>query len=106
MWIMRVTKEDVEKMASLARLHFSEEEKVRTRRHLEQILTYVEKLKELNTKEVEPTYFIQNRGEAMREDWVEASLPRREALRNAPSQARGFFRVPKVILKSRRKKVE
>jgi len=103
---MRVTKEDVEKMASLARLHFSEEEKARTRRHLEQILTYVEKLKELNTKDVEPTYFIQNPGEVMREDRVEPSLPRKEVLRNAPTPARGFFRVPKVISQSRRKKVE
>jgi len=94
---MRITERDVEKVASLARLHFSDEEKKKFRVQLEQILTYVEQLNELNTENVEPTYFVQHTGDAMREDQVKASLPREEALRNAPAKAHGFVRVPKVI---------
>ena len=94
---MRVSKKDVEKVATLSRLYFSEEEKEKFRFQLEQILTYVEQLNELNTENVEPTYFVQHTGDAMREDQVRASLPREEVLRNAPAKAHGFVRVPKVI---------
>lgn len=101
---MQITKEDVDKVVSLAKLHFSEEEKEKFRGHLDQILTYVEKLNELNTEDVEPTYYVQHTGEVMREDRVEKSLSQEEALKNAPAKVRGFVCVPKVISQSRRKK--
>ncbi|MBN2031624.1 Asp-tRNA(Asn)/Glu-tRNA(Gln) amidotransferase subunit GatC [bacterium] len=94
---MRIQKEDVEKIAKLAKLQFSEDEIEKFRGHLEEILTYVNKLNELNTDGVEPTYYVQHAGDVMREDRVKPSLPREEALKNAPAQDKGFFRVPKVI---------
>ena len=94
---MRITIEDVEKIAALAKLHLDEEEKDRYRAHLEQILTYVQKLNELNTEDIEPTYYVQYSEDVMREDRAEPSLPREKALQNAPLQAHGFVRVPKVI---------
>ena len=99
---MRVTKADVGKLASLARLRLSEEEKEKYRGHLEQILTYVEKLNDLNTEEVEPTTFVRQSEEVMREDEVEPSLYRRDVIKNAPAHSRGFFGVPKVINHKRR----
>lgn len=94
---MKVTIEDVEKVAALAKLHLDEEEKKKYREQLEQILTYVQKLNELDTEQVEPTYYVQYAGDAMRDDRVTSSLPREKALQNAPLQAHGFVRVPKVI---------
>ncbi len=94
---MYIQKEDVEKIAKLAKLQFSEDEIERFRTHLEEILAYVNKLNELDTEGVEPTYYVQHTGDAMREDQVKPSLPRQEALKNAPAQDKGFFRVPKVL---------
>lgn len=94
---MEVCKKEVEKIAKLAKLHLSEEEKDKFRGHLNQILAYVEKLNELDTEDVEPTSYVQHSGDVMREDRVMESLPQREALRNAPAKDCGFIRVPKVI---------
>lgn len=99
--LMRVLNEDVEKIAKLAMLRFSEVEKESIRAHLDQILTYAEKLNELDTRDVEPTFSVQHSGDMMREDRVKPSLPKDAVLRNAPDQAHGFFRVPKVIPSSR-----
>lgn len=94
---MEVCRKEVEKIAKLAKLHLLEEEKDKFRGHLNQILDYVEKLDELDTEDVEPTSYVQHSGDVMREDRVGESLPRREALRNAPATDGGFIRVPKVI---------
>ena len=97
---MRITREDVEKIAVLAKLDFSEEEKECYRGHLEQILNYVQKLNELNTDHVEATYYVQHNRKAMRKDRSRPSLEREEVLKNVPKQAHGFFCVPKVIQKT------
>lgn len=94
---MRITKDDVEKVAKLAKIHLTEEEKERFRGDLEQILGYVEKLNEVDTESVTPTEFGHSSITKLREDRVESSLPRDDALRNAPVRKNGFFRVPKVI---------
>jgi aspartyl-tRNA(Asn)/glutamyl-tRNA(Gln) amidotransferase subunit C len=94
---MRIQKEDVKKIAKLAKLQFSDDEIETFQGHLEEILDYVNKLNELNTDHVEPTYYVQHTGEVMREDQEKHSLPREEALKNAPAQDKGFFRVPKII---------
>lgn len=94
---MRVTKSDVEKIARLAKLSVSEDEKARFQKQLDEILVYVEKLNALDTDGVEPTFAVQHRTEGMREDRATDSLSRENALMNAPSQNLGFFRVPKVI---------
>jgi len=94
---MKITREDVDKIASLAKLTFTDEEKESFRGHLEEIVSYVEKLNELETESVEPTYYIQEPGNAFRKDEIRPSLSQEEALANAPGKAHGFFRVPKVI---------
>ena len=98
---MPVTRNDVEHIAKLARLNFSEEEKEKLTRELNEILKYMEKLDELDTTNVEP---LSNVSELfppgvgmMRDDNVKPSLPRDEALMNAPDKTEKFFKVPKVI---------
>jgi aspartyl-tRNA(Asn)/glutamyl-tRNA(Gln) amidotransferase subunit C len=94
---MKITKEEVEHVAVLARLKFNEEEKERFTLQLNAILEYMEKLGELNTAQVEPTYHAVAQSNVFREDAVQPALPREVTLANAPDAEGGLFRVPKII---------
>jgi aspartyl-tRNA(Asn)/glutamyl-tRNA(Gln) amidotransferase subunit C len=94
---MSVTRKEVEHIAELARLKFSEEELDNFTEQLNQILAYVQKLNELDTENVEPLSHPVEGVNAFREDKVEGSVPRKEALKNAPAKDDQFFKVPKVI---------
>ncbi len=94
---MRITREEVEHVARLARLSLREEEVELFTRQLSDILSYVEKLNELNTKDVEPTSHVLPVKNIMREDETQRSIERELALSNAPDRTEEFFKVPKVI---------
>lgn len=98
---MAVTVKDVEHIARLARLEFSEEEKEKFTHQLNQILAYVEQLNKLDTSKVEPLSQVIElspaEGGIFREDEVKPSLSPEEALKNAPAKTETFFKVPKVI---------
>jgi aspartyl-tRNA(Asn)/glutamyl-tRNA(Gln) amidotransferase subunit C len=94
---MEISKEQVEHVARLARLEVSEDEKAMFARQLSGILTYMDQLKELETKGVEPTATVLPTDNVFRDDDVRPSLPQEKALANAPDQADGFFRVPKIL---------
>jgi aspartyl-tRNA(Asn)/glutamyl-tRNA(Gln) amidotransferase subunit C len=94
-----VTKKDVEKIADLARLQFSGAELDGFTGDLNNILNYVDQLKEVDVTGVEPLENINESVEknVLRRDEVNESLLQAEALKNAPKAADGFFLVPKVI---------
>ena len=94
---MAVTIKDVEYVASLARLEFTEAERERLVQQLNEILAYMEKLNELDTSKVEPLPHVIELSNVFREDTLIPSLTREEALKNAPDKSEKFFRVPKVI---------
>jgi aspartyl-tRNA(Asn)/glutamyl-tRNA(Gln) amidotransferase subunit C len=94
---MPVTVKDVEHIAKLSRLEFTDEEKIRFTDQLNQILDYIEKLNELDTTNVEPLSHVIELKNVFREDEVVPSIRQEEALKNAPSRTEKFFRVPKVI---------
>jgi aspartyl-tRNA(Asn)/glutamyl-tRNA(Gln) amidotransferase subunit C len=94
---MEITKEQVEHVARLARLEVSEEEKTIFARQLSGILTHIDQLKEVDTTGVEPTATVLPTENVFREDEVRPSLTQEQALANAPDQADGFFRVPKIL---------
>jgi aspartyl-tRNA(Asn)/glutamyl-tRNA(Gln) amidotransferase subunit C len=94
---MQITKEKIEHIAVLARLRLSEEEKELFVSQLSSILGYMEKLNELDTKDIEPTSHVLFLNNVMRDDLQAASLPREDALANAPSHTEKFYRVPKII---------
>ena len=94
---MEISKEQVEHVAKLARLEVSEDEKATFARQLSGILTYMDQLKELDTTGVEPTATVLPTDNVFREDEVRPSLSQEHALANAPDQADGFFRVPKIL---------
>lgn len=94
---MSVTIEQVEKIALLAKLSFTDEEKQVFVDQFNQILSYVEKLNELDTSQVEPTFHVLEQVNVLRDDRVEPWLTQEEVLANAPRAHHGFFSVPKVI---------
>ncbi|MFQ5770156.1 MAG: Asp-tRNA(Asn)/Glu-tRNA(Gln) amidotransferase subunit GatC [bacterium] len=94
---MPITIQDVDKVATLAKLHFSSEEKQQLARQLDQIVMYIEKLNELDTENVEPTSHVIDLKNVFREDKSEDWLTQEEALQNAPVKKKGYFSVPKVI---------
>ena len=94
---MEITQKEVEHVAELARLELSEDEKVTFARQLSGILNYMDQLRTLDTTGVEPTATVLPVDNIFREDEVRPSLPRDKALANAPDQAEGFFRVPRIL---------
>ena len=94
---LKITRKEVEHVAKLARLALRDEEIDILTGQLSNILTYVEKLNELDTKNVDPTSHVLPIKNVLREDEVRKSLEREKALGNAPDRTEEFFRVPKVI---------
>ena len=92
-----INKKEVEYVAHLARLRFSEEEKDKITTQLNEILMYIDKLNQVDTSGIEPTTHAINLNNAFRDDEVKQSLGRDLALSNAPDEGRNSFRVPKVI---------
>ncbi|AGK96341.1 Asp-tRNA(Asn)/Glu-tRNA(Gln) amidotransferase subunit GatC [Clostridium pasteurianum] len=94
---MSVSKKDVEYVAELARLSFSQEEKENLIGDLNSVLGYVEKLNELDTDDVEiivNPYYIENK---FREDEIEPSMELSSVLDNAPDKLEEYVVVPKII---------
>ena len=98
---MSITRTEVLKIADLAKLHFTEEELDAFVPQFQNILDYIEQLKEANIEGVEPTSHVSLSADfekhMFREDEVRDSLPVDESLANAPDPGSGHFRVPKVI---------
>jgi aspartyl-tRNA(Asn)/glutamyl-tRNA(Gln) amidotransferase subunit C len=97
---MEVTEKLLDELAHLARLQFTDEEKVELKKDLQKMIAFVEKLNEVNTEGVEPLLHLSNEVNILREDEVKGSISREEALLNAPVKDDAFFKVPKVIKKS------
>jgi aspartyl-tRNA(Asn)/glutamyl-tRNA(Gln) amidotransferase subunit C len=94
---MKISKEEVKHIAMLSRLDLDEKEIAVYQDQLSRILEYVEKLSEIDTSHVEPVSHVIELNNVMRQDIVKPSLPRDEALKNAPDPSDKFFRVPKII---------
>jgi aspartyl-tRNA(Asn)/glutamyl-tRNA(Gln) amidotransferase subunit C len=94
---MPITREEVEYVAHLSRLALTEAEMERFAGQLDAILHYMEKLNELDTEGIEPMVHGIESPELVRHDEVGESLPRQEALQNAPESSEGCFKVPRII---------
>jgi len=93
----KITMQEVEQVARLARLALSDAEKESMRRELDGILSYIDKLRALDTEGVPPTSHAVPMTNVMREDEPVPSLPQADMLENAPDRSGDFFRVPKII---------
>jgi aspartyl-tRNA(Asn)/glutamyl-tRNA(Gln) amidotransferase subunit C len=94
---MEISKQEVEKVAKLARLEITEAEKTAFAKQLSQILTHVETLKQYDTKGIDPTATVLGQVNVFRDDVVRPSLPVEKALANAPDRESDGFSVPKII---------
>ncbi len=89
----------VDGLAHLARLRFDDMEKESIRADLQKIVAFVEKLQTVDTTGVEPLLHITEATNVLRQDIVQGSVSREEALLNSPVKDDIFFKVPKVIKK-------
>lgn len=94
---MKIDSQTIDKMAHLARLNVQESEKAGIAESLEQILSWMEKLNELDTDGVEPLVHMSAEINSMRIDIASDPLNPERALSNSPSSRDSFFVVPKVL---------
>jgi aspartyl-tRNA(Asn)/glutamyl-tRNA(Gln) amidotransferase subunit C len=97
---VRITEKEVRYVADLANLKLTEAEVARFRAELDGILEHMDKLKEIDTSEVEPMAQVLYEDEetaTLRPDVPAAPLGSQTALANAPQPGPGYFKVPKVI---------
>ena len=98
---MPITKSDIEKVAQLAHLELDEEEVKMFSTQIAGIVTYIEQLNELDTKDIQPALGgltpEGERTDSSRDDQLKPSLGQKVALEEAPDPAEGHFRVPKVL---------
>jgi aspartyl-tRNA(Asn)/glutamyl-tRNA(Gln) amidotransferase subunit C len=93
------SREDLRRVASLARLALSDEEHELFARQLAQVLEYARQVQSVDTSGVPPTSHPTGAISPLREDEVQPSLPREAALSQAPEAdpAAGLFKVPRVL---------
>jgi len=94
---MSVSKDDIAKVATLARIKVSEEEIPKVTESINEILGLVDKMQQLDTSDVEPLANPHDAVQILREDVVTATDDRENLLKNAPESESGLFLVPKVI---------
>jgi aspartyl-tRNA(Asn)/glutamyl-tRNA(Gln) amidotransferase subunit C len=96
---MKITEETVDHIAHLARLEFEGEKKETIKEDLERILQFIDKLKQLETNNVEPLVYMTNEVNRLRVDETKVTLSQEEVLKNAPKKDSDYFRIPKVLEK-------
>ncbi len=94
---MKLTDEEVKRIALLARLGISEDEVAKFRGQLSNILENFEILQEVNTSEVQPTSQVTGLRNVVKNDEVIPSLTQREIMANAPQEEDGFFKIRAVL---------
>lgn len=94
---MKVNEELIDHIANLSKLSFEGAQKEAIRQDLERMISFVDKLSELDTTGVEPLIFMSEEVNRLREDVVHQEITHEDALRNAPKKDSDYFRIPKVL---------
>lgn len=94
---MKILDTEVRYVAKLSRLGLSDDRVHEMSETLSEILTYMDKLNELDTRDIPPTAHIGAIETALRDDVVQDALPLEQALHNAPDRVGALYRVPKII---------
>lgn len=94
---MKLDAKTLKKIAHLSRLEIDEKDTDKMLRDMSNMLTFVEKLNEVNTDGVEPLTTMSHEVNALREDIAKQKITHEEVLKNAPKKDADFFRVPKVL---------
>lgn len=94
---MQITQETLHKIADLARLEIKPEEEAALLNGLDEVLNWMDQLKEVNTDGVEPLTHISGEVNVWREDKSEPTITRDQAFASSPSHTGQYFKVPKVL---------
>jgi aspartyl-tRNA(Asn)/glutamyl-tRNA(Gln) amidotransferase subunit C len=92
-----ITKDEILKIAALARLELTSRELEKLASELAQIVAYIDQIKQVDTTGIVPRSQFIKAENVFRDDIVKPSLPKEAALGNAPDRDEDYFRVPKVI---------
>ncbi len=92
-----IKKDDVQYISHLSRIYIDDSEAETLAKNLEDILSYIEKLKMLDVKDVKPTSHVLPLKNVFREDALKESLGQENAIKIAVESEKGFFKVPQVI---------
>ncbi|MBN6202533.1 Asp-tRNA(Asn)/Glu-tRNA(Gln) amidotransferase subunit GatC [Staphylococcus saprophyticus] len=93
----KVTREEVEHIANLARLQITEDETTEMQNTLESILNFANQIDTADTSEIEPTYHVLDLQNVLREDKAIEGIPQELALKNAKETKDGQFKVPSIM---------
>lgn len=96
---MKISDENIDHLAHLARLEFEGGEKEEIKNDLNRIISFMEKLSEINTDAAEPLIFMTDEVNRLREDIPAQHISKDEALMNAAKKDSDYFRIPKVLKK-------
>ena len=96
---MKIDTETVDKIAHLARLEFENEAKEQIKKDMNNMLSFIDKLNEVDTSNIAPLIYMSDEVNVLREDVVKQEITQDEALKNAPKHDSDYFKVPKVIEK-------
>jgi aspartyl-tRNA(Asn)/glutamyl-tRNA(Gln) amidotransferase subunit C len=94
---MKLTRDQIEKLAHLARLEFSNSEMDEMMNDLDKMLGFVDRISELDLKGVEPLIYMNPEVDKLREDKAEIRITKEDALKNAPNRDTDYFRFPRVL---------
>ena len=98
----KVSKKEVEKIASLARLSLSEKELESRTNDMNNILNYMDSLNEINTDGVEELLNVHDMNNSLREDEYSNSISKKDVLKNSPSKNENYIEVPLTVKQDRK----
>lgn len=94
---MNIDMATVDRVAGLAKLSFTDTEKIKLQEDLNKIVSFFDKLNEVDTEGVEPLIFMTDEINAFREDTAHTEITKEQALANAPQKNSDYFKVPKFL---------
>lgn len=94
---MKLSQEDIKRIALLGRLEIEDDQLGKVDKILNDILSYMDMIEQVDVEGVEPTAHAVAMQNVMRDDVLQESLSNEQALSNAPEKENGYFKVPKVI---------
>lgn len=95
---MKIDEANLDRIAELARLDYSDPAARKAiLADMERVISFVEKLKEVDTTGVEPLIFMTEESDVLRDDVAEVTITKQEALLNAPVKDSDYFKVPRVV---------
>lgn len=96
---MEINTDIINKLADLAKLDFTDTEKAELQKDMTQIISFFEKMNEINTDDIEPLIFMTEHENVLRNDIPKHEITHQDALLNAPNKDSDYFRVPKFLEK-------